>query len=139
MSPMQPTKSNGCRWERKSCTQGHSNRRQTRVESILENRMPTLLEGSALDQQLQLFEQQVDGLSARVDEDDLVSVVNLGLAIFQQIRRLEDRIARGASPIDSKKIEQARSVANLYTHWYQSASILRKVIKSRTGADWTIL
>jgi len=101
--------------------------------------MPTLLEGSALDQQLQLFEQQVDGLSARVDEDDLVSVVNLGLAIFQQIRRLEDRIARGASPIDSKKIEQARSVANLYTHWYQSASILRKIIKSRTGADWTIL
>jgi hypothetical protein len=85
--------------------------------------MPKLIEGSALDQQLHLFEQQALRLGEEAGSDDLGSVVSLGLALFQQIHRMEDRTAT--------TIEGARRVANHYSNWYRAAKTVRNILKSK--------
>jgi hypothetical protein len=104
--------------------------------------MPEVVEENALDQQLSLFEQQVGQLTAgatSIGYADADTVSGLGLAIFQQIRRLESHlIPRDSNRISSIEIERARLLAGRYARWYRSAMEMRKVIKAYVSQGYAV-
>ena len=97
--------------------------------------MPEILEGSALDQQLHLFEQRASKLDAGAQPNDLSSVIHFGLALFQQIHRTETHAAGRANPLDAASVNRARDIANQYSNWYRAARRVRSVFKSTARGD----